>query len=78
MEKILQTNVFILQTTTKGVNGKTYKSDYRAILSWVVEKVRQKTPIKKNGIDDFKELWEEARKEDEQNGNITSNNAFGW
>lgn len=32
----------------------------------------------KGGIDDFKELWEEAKKEDEQSGNSTSNNTFGW
>lgn len=29
-------------------------------------------------MDDFKELWEEARREDEQSGNSTSNNSFGW
>ena len=32
----------------------------------------------KNGINDFKELWEEARMEDEQNRNSASNNSFGW
>lgn len=31
---------------------------------------------KKNGIDDFKELWEEAN--NEQTGNNTGNNTFGW
>ena len=31
----------------------------------------------KNGIDDFKELWEEARREDEQKGNNTSNYSSG-
>lgn len=31
-----------------------------------------------NGINDFKELWEEARMEDEQNRNSAGNNAFGW
>mgnify|MGYP001151246072 CR=1 FL=1 len=60
----------------KGSKGKTYKSDYRAILSWVVEKVEQTSKIKKNGMNDFKELWEEAN--NEQNRNNTSNNAFGW
>ena len=29
-----------------------------------------------NGINDFKELWEEAR--NDQTGNNTSNNTFGW
>ena len=33
---------------------------------------------KKGDFNDFKELWEEARKEDEQAGNSTDNNPFGW
>lgn len=32
----------------------------------------------KGSFDDFKELWEEARIEDEQTGNNTSNNSFSW
>ena len=32
----------------------------------------------KGNFDDFKELWEEARKEDEQAGNSSSNNTFSW
>lgn len=28
----------------KGANGKSYKSDYRAILSWVIERYRQENP----------------------------------
>lgn len=32
----------------------------------------------KGSFDDFKELWEEARIEDEQTGNNTSNNPFSW
>ena len=32
----------------------------------------------KNGINDFKELWEEAKQEDEQNRNSASNNSFSW
>ena len=28
----------------KGSKGKTYKNDYRAILSWVVDKVKEKNP----------------------------------
>ena len=32
----------------------------------------------KGGMNDFKELWEEARKKDEQSGNNASNNTFGW
>lgn len=57
----------------KGSSGKKYKSDYRAILSWVVDKVKQKTTSKSNGMNDFKELWEEAKIEDEQGRNYTSN-----
>lgn len=33
---------------------------------------------KKGDFNDFKELWEEARKEDEEAGNSTDNNPFGW
>lgn len=29
-------------------------------------------------INDFKQLWEEAKLEDEQNGNNTGNNTFSW
>ena len=32
----------------------------------------------KGSINDFKELWEEAKIEDEQTRNYTSNNTFGW
>lgn len=34
----------------KGANGKTYKSDYRAILNWVVDKVKQSCKIKPKEI----------------------------
>ena len=34
--------------------------------------------VNKGNFDDFKELWEEARKEDEQTGNSSNNNTFGW
>ena len=64
----------------KGSSGKTYKSDYRAIGSWVVDEIKKKqySNNTKNGINDFKQLWEEAKLEDEQNGNNSSNNTFGW
>lgn len=62
----------------KGSSGKTYKSDYRAIRNWVVDEIRKKQPIKNGGINDFKELWEEARREDEQAGNSSSDNTFSW
>lgn len=35
----------------KGANGKTYKSDYRAILSWVVDSVEEENKKKSNNLD---------------------------
>lgn len=42
--------------------------------------LKQNTYKKTNSgsFDDFKELWEEAKKEDEQAGNNASDNTFGW
>ncbi len=42
--------------------------------------LKQNTYKKTNtgSFDDFKELWEEARLEDEQAGNNANNNTFGW
>ena len=77
MEKILQINVLLYQITINGANGKKYKSDYRAILNWVIDKVKQdNNRNSKGGMNDFKELWKEAQSE--QAGNNTSNNTFGW
>lgn len=62
----------------KGSSGKDYKSDYRAILSWVVEEIKKGQPInhKKGGMNDFIELMEEAR--NDERGNNTSDNFVGW
>ena len=62
----------------KGSSGKDYKSDYRAILSWVVEEIKKGQPInhKKGGMNDFIELMEEAR--NDKRGNNTSDNFVGW
>ena len=61
----------------KGSSGKTYKSDYRAIGSWVVDEIKKKqSNSNKGGINDFKELMEEAR--NEQRRNNTNNNLIGW
>ena len=38
--------------------------------------LKQETKKNKNGIDDFKELWEEAK--NDETGNNTSNNTFSW
>jgi hypothetical protein len=62
-----------------GASGKSYKSDYRAILTWVLDRVKQdnfKKYGKVGGINDFKELMEEAK--NEQNGDNSNNNSFGW
>ncbi len=63
----------------KGSSGKNYKSDYRAILNWVIDRVNEnnsKKQNKKSGMNDFKDLWEEAK--NEQAGNNSSNNFNGW
>ncbi len=38
--------MYVLQhwITINGANGKKYKSDYRAILNWVVDKVKKDIP----------------------------------
>ena len=62
------------------MKGYKAKSHYLCIKKWVVEAVnkQQNTKVVKGGMNDFKQLWEEARQEDEQNGNSASNNTFGW
>jgi hypothetical protein len=61
----------------KGSSGKSYKSDYRAILSWVVDEIKKRqNKNSKGGIDDFKELMEEAK--NEQSRNNTDSDPFGW
>lgn len=37
----------------KGANGKAYKSDYRAILNWVIDKVQQKSKANKSAIEEW-------------------------
>jgi len=77
MENTLQTNVLMFLITISGANGKKYNSDYRAILNWVVDRVKQDSAKKQNinnGINDFKELMEEAKYE--QSRNNKDNNIF--
>lgn len=63
-----------------GQNDRKWKADFDFIMR--VDKATNilegKYSSNKGGMDDFKELWEEARKKDEQSGNDTSNNTFGW
>lgn len=61
----------------KGSSGKKYKSDYRAILNWVIDRVKQQNNKKaNNGIDDFKEMMEDAI--NEQARDNSNNNPFSW
>lgn len=77
MEKILQINVLLYQITTNGANGKKYRSDYRAILNWVIDKIKQDNNRNiQGGMNDFKEIMEEVK--NEQTRDNTSNNTFGW
>lgn len=64
-----------------GNNDRSWKADFDFIMrsdkaTAILEGKYSNT--KKDGINDFKELWEEARKKDEQSGNNASNNTFGW
>lgn len=64
-----------------GNNDRSWKADFDFIMrtdkaTAILEGKYSNT--KKGGINDFKELWEEARQEDEQNGNNADNNTFSW
>ena len=63
----------------KGANGKKYKSDYRAILNWVIDRAKQDNAkqIKQSRgkLDDFLEMYKQEVR-NEQSGNNTSNNDF--
>ena len=65
-----------------GKNSKGWRADFDFLMR--VDKAtnvlegKYSTSKSENGINDFKELWEEARKEDEQNGNNADNNTFSW
>ena len=48
MARNSQTNVSLFLTTINGSSGKKYKSDYRAILTWVVDKVKKSQTPPKN------------------------------
>lgn len=65
-----------------GKNEKGWKADFDFLMR--IDKATNILEGKYNNngskgkIDDFKELWEEARQEDEQNGNNAGNNTFSW
>ena len=64
-----------------GNNDRNWKADFDFLM-----RIDKATNIiegkynnsEKGGMNDFKQLWEEAKKEDEQSGDSTSNNTFGW
>ena len=63
-----------------GQNDRKWKADFDFLMR--IDKATNilegKYSSNEGGMADFKELWEEAKKEDEQSGNSTSNNTFGW
>lgn len=64
-----------------GDNDRNWKADFDFIIrpDKAVSILEGKYNFKKRDkMDGFRELWEEARLEDEQAGNNTNNNAFGW
>lgn len=64
-----------------GNNDRNWKADFDFIIrpdkavSILEGKYNNK---KRDKLDDFKVLWEEAKKEDEKNGNGTDTNTFSW
>lgn len=65
-----------------GKNDKGWKADFDFLMrpdkATNVLEGKYNNSKSENGINDFKELWEEARIEDEQNRNSAGNNTFGW
>jgi predicted phage replisome organizer len=64
-----------------GNNDRNWKADFDFIIrpDKAVSILEGKYNFKKKDkMDGFRELWEEARLEDEQAGNNTNNNNFGW
>lgn len=64
-----------------GNNDRSWKADFDFIMrsdkaTAILE--GKYSNAKKGGMNDFKELWEEAKKKDEQSGNNTDNNTFSW
>lgn len=63
-----------------GNNDRKWKADFDFLMR--IDKataiLEGKYNTSKGGMNDFKELWEEARIKDEQAGNNTGNNTFSW
>ena len=64
-----------------GNNDRNWKADFDFVIrpDKAVSILEGKYNFKKKDkMDGFRELWEEARLEDEQAGNNTNNNTFSW
>ena len=65
-----------------GENDRGWKADFDFIMrpdkATAILEGKYNNSKNKGGFDDFKELWEEARVEDEQTGNNTNNNFASW
>lgn len=63
-----------------GNNDRKWKADFDFLMR--IDKATNifegKYDNSSGGMNDFKQLWEEAKQEDEQARNSTSNNTFGW
>lgn len=63
-----------------GNNDRKWKADFDFLMR--IDKATSvfegKYDNSSGGMNDFRQLWEEARQEDEQARNSTSNNTFGW
>lgn len=80
MKKSVEANKRTIQYI-KGILNNWLKRGIKTVIEAEQEdkKFREKDKQASNGgINDFKELWEEAKEKDEQTGNNTSNNAFSW
>ena len=63
-----------------GNNERKWKADFDFLMriDKATSVLEGKYSTSSSGMNDFKELWEEARQEDEQAGSNTSNNTLGW
>ena len=65
-----------------GHNDRNWKADFDFIMridkATAILEGKYSTSKNKGGFDDFKEIWEEAKLQDEQTGDHSNNNTFGW
>ena len=63
-----------------GKNDREWKADFDFLMriDKATSVLEGKYSNNKGGMNDFKQLWEEAKLEDEQTGNCRGNNTFGW